>query len=81
MERKEEKMLDKLKEILAQYVETAPEEITEDSRLVEDLGLSSYAMMSLMGDVEEQFGITVDETELTDVRTIRDVIEYIESKQ
>ena len=74
-------MLDKLKEILAQYVETAPEEITEDSRLVEDLGLSSYAMMSLMGDVEEQFGITVDETELTDVRTIRDVIEYIESKQ
>lgn len=74
-------MLDQLRGILAQYVEVEPEDITEDSRLVEDLGLSSYAMMSLMGDVEEQFGITVDETELTEVRTIRDVIEYIQSKK
>ena len=74
-------MLDRLKEILAQYVEVDPEEITEDSRLVEDLGLSSFALMSLMGDVEEQFGITIDETELTDVHTIKDVMEYIESKQ
>lgn len=74
-------MLEKMKEILAQYVEADPEEITEDSRLVEDLGLSSYALMSLMGDAEEQFGITVDETELTDVRTVGDVIAYIESKQ
>ena len=74
-------MLEKMKEILAQYVEADQEEITEDSRLVEDLGLSSYALMSLMGDAEEQFGITVDETELTDVRTVGDVIAYIESKQ
>ena len=74
-------MLDKLRVILAQYVEAEPGEITEDSRLVEDLGLSSYALMSLMGDVEEQFDITVDETELTEVRTIKDVIEYIKSKK
>ncbi len=74
-------MLDKLRVILAQYVEVEPGEITEDSRLVEDLGLSSYALMSLMGDVEEQFDITVDETELTEVRTIKDVIEYIKSKK
>ena len=74
-------MLEKMKEILAQYVEADPEEITEDSRQVEELGLSSYALMSLMGDAEEQFGITVDETELTDVRTVGDVIAYIESKQ
>ncbi len=74
-------MLEKIKEVLAQYVETEPDEITEDSRLVEDLGLSSYALMSLMGDLEEQFGITVDEAELTEIRTIGDVIAYIKSKQ
>ena len=74
-------MLEKIKEVLAQYVETEPDEITEDSRLVVDLGLSSYALMSLMGDLEEQFGITVDEAELTEIRTIGDVIAYIKSKQ
>lgn len=74
-------MLEKLREALAQYVEVEPEEITMDSLLVEDLGLSSYALMSLMGDLEEQFGITVDETELTEVRTVGDVMAYIQSKQ
>lgn len=74
-------MLEKLREALAQYVEVEPEQITMDSLLVEDLGLSSYALMSLMGDLEEQFGITVDETELTEVRTVGDVMAYIQSKQ
>lgn len=74
-------MLDQIKEILAQYVEVEPDEITEESRLAEDLGLSSFAMMSLMGDLEEQLGIAIDESELTEINTIGDVLKYIESKK
>jgi acyl carrier protein len=77
---KEDKMLDKIKEILAQYVEVELDEVTEDSRLAEDLGLSSFSMMSMMGEFEEVFGITVDETELTEVATIGDIMEYIKKK-
>jgi acyl carrier protein len=73
-------MLDKIKEILAQYVEVELDEVTEDSRLAEDLGLSSFSMMSMMGEFEEVFGITVDETELTEVATIGDIMEYIKKK-
>ena len=73
-------MLDKIKEILAEYAEVDLDEVTEDSRLAEDLGLSSFSMMSMMGDFEEAFGIAVDETELTDIETIGDVIEYIKEK-
>ena len=74
-------MLEKIREIMTRYVEKEPEEINEDSRLAEDLALTSFAVMSMMGDFEEEFGITVDESELTDIHTVGDIMAYIRSKQ
>ena len=74
-------MLEKIREIMTRYVEKEPEEINEDSRLAEDLALTSFAVMSMMGDFEEEFGITVDESELTDIHTVGDIKAYIRSKQ
>ena len=74
-------MLEKIREIMTRYVELDPEEIKEDARLAEDLGLTSFAVMSMMGDFEEEFGITVDENELTDIYTVKDIMDYIEKKQ
>jgi acyl carrier protein len=74
-------MLDKIKEIMTRYVELEPDTIKEESRLAEDLNLTSFAVMSMMGDFEEEFGITVDESELTDIHTVGDIMAYIRSKQ
>jgi acyl carrier protein len=74
-------MLDKIREIMTRYVELDPEQIQEDSRLAEDLALTSFAVMSMMGDFEEEFGITVDESELTDIYTVKDIMDYLEKKQ
>lgn len=71
-------MLERLKEIMVQYVEAEPEEITEDARLIEDLGFNSYDFMSLLGELEEEFDITVDEGDVTDIHTVGEVIAYIE---
>jgi acyl carrier protein len=74
-------MLEKVKEIMTRYVELDPSEIHEDSKLAEDLALTSFAVMSMMGDFEEEFGITVDESELTDIHTVGDIVAYLESKK
>lgn len=71
-------MLDKMKEIICNYVETAPEEITENSRLIEDIGLNSYDFMCMLGDLETEFGVTVDETEVVNLRTVGEAIAYFE---
>lgn len=71
-------MLDKMKEIICNYVETAPEEITENSRLIEDIGLNSYDFMCMIGDLETEFGVTVDETEVVNLRTVGEAIAYLE---
>ena len=74
-------MLDQLKEIIVRYAEINPDDIKGDTKLVEELGLTSVAVMSMMGDIEEEFGITVVEEELTDISTVDDVLQYIAKKQ
>ena len=74
-------MLDQLKEIVVRYAEVNPDDIKGETKLVEELGLTSFAVMSMMGDIEEEFGITVVEEELSDISTVDDVIRYIKMKQ
>lgn len=74
-------MLEKMKELIVQYVEVDPEMITEDARLIEDLHFNSYDFMSMLGELEETFDVTVDEQEMTNIRTVGEVIAYLESLQ
>ena len=74
-------MLDQLKEIIERYANVNPDDIRGDTKLVEELGLTSFAVMGMMGDIEEEFDIVVDEAELTDIVTLDDLIAYIKKKQ
>lgn len=71
-------MLDELKSLILNYVEADPDSITEESRFIEDLGFNSYDFMSMLGDVETEFNITVDENDIMNVRTVGEAIKYIE---
>lgn len=72
-------MLDQLKEIICNYVEVDPSAITEDARFIEDLGFNSYDFMSLLGEVEDTFGIQVSEEEVLKLSTVGDAIKYFET--
>lgn len=74
-------MFDKLKEIIVNYVEVNPDDINENSRFIEDIGLNSYDFMCMLGDIEEEFSLTVDEAEVVKIRTVGDAIAYFESLQ
>lgn len=74
-------MLEKLKQIIVNYVSVNPDEITEDSLYIEDLGFNSYDFMSMLGDLETEFDITVDETEIMDIHTVGESIAYIQKLQ
>ena len=74
-------MLEQLKELMVQYVDVDADSITPDARLIEDLGFNSYDFMSLLGELEDTFGITVDETEVVDIHTVQEVMDYIAKLQ
>ena len=75
------KMFEEIKEIICEYTETDPGEITENSRFIDDLGMNSYNIMCAVGDLEDAFDIGVEESDVAGMRTLGDVVEYVKSKQ
>lgn len=71
-------MFEKLKELICNYVDVEPEMITPEARFIEDLGFNSYDFMSLLGELEQEFDITVDEQEVIGLHTVEDAVKYLE---
>lgn len=74
-------MFEKLKDMICEYVEVEKEEISEDSRFIEDLGFNSYDFMSMVGEIEDTFDVEVEEREVVNVKTVGDAVLYITKLQ
>lgn len=72
-------IFDKLLEIFGNVIpDVAPEEITMESDLLEDLGLNSLTMMLLAVSIEDEFGITFGDS--VNLTTVKDVCDFISEK-
>ena len=71
-------MFEQLKELIVNYVDVDPESITGESRFIEDLGFNSYDFMSLLGELENEFEVTVDESDAIDIHTVGEAVKYLE---
>ena len=64
-------MFEKLVDIICNYVEVEPENIHPESRFMEDLGFTSFDFMSMLGEIEDEFDVEVEQTEAANIRTGR----------
>ena len=48
--------------------------------MVEDLGADSANVMVLIMDIEDHYGIQVEDSAITSLKTVGDVVDYIEEK-
>lgn len=74
-------MLEKIKDLICNYVEVNREDIKEDSRFIEDLGFNSYDFVSMLGELEEELGVTVDENDILEVHTVGEAVKYLTDLQ
>ena len=54
-------MFEKLADIIVNYVEVSKENIKPESRFMEDLGFTSFDFMSMLGEVEEEFDVELEQ--------------------
>lgn len=71
-------MLEKLTEIILRYVEVKEEDIKPESRFMEDLGFTSYDFMSMLGEVEDELNVEVNQEEAANIRTVQEAVDYLE---
>lgn len=72
-------VFEKICELIRDQLPVGGKEITLESRLVEDLGADSANVMMLIMDIEQEYNITVDDSLLADVRTVGDIVKYLEA--
>ncbi|MDD6445636.1 MAG: acyl carrier protein [Lachnospiraceae bacterium] len=70
-------MFEKLVEIICNYVEVEPEKVKPESRFMEDLGFTSFDFMSMLGELEDEFEIEIDQEKAADIRTVQEAVDYL----
>lgn len=71
-------MIEKLKDLLAEYSGEKDTPITENTDLKNDLGLNSLELAELACAVEDEFDIEIPNKAIHTIVTVGDVIKYIE---
>lgn len=69
---------DKVVKLLCDQLPVKPEQVTRESRLFEDLKADSANVMMLIMDLETEFNITVDDEILATIKTVGDIVDYLE---
>lgn len=71
-------MLEKIQEIIANELGVSKDKVTPDARLTEDLGADSLDAVEIIMVLEEEFGLTIDDSSFQNIKTVNDIVEYIE---
>ena len=74
-------MLDKVKEIIVEQLGADADQIKPESNFVDDLGADSLDTVELIMSFEEEFGVEIPDTEAEKIKTVQDVINYIEANK
>lgn len=71
-------MFEKLVDIIVNYVEVNKEDIKPESRFMEDLGFTSFDFMSMLGEIEDELEVEIEQEEAANIRTVQEAVEYLE---
>lgn len=74
-------VFDKVRDMIAAQLQVDAASITADSRLVEDLKADSANVMVMILELESEFGIEVEDEVILNLKTVGDVVAYIEKNR
>jgi acyl carrier protein len=70
----------KVKEYILQQLPVDEGKIVDSARMIEDLGADSANLMMLIMDLETEFNMTVEDEVLGTIKTVGDIVDYIQKK-
>lgn len=72
---------DDVKAIIVDQLGVSPEDVKVDSSFIEDLNADSLDLTELIMNLEEKFAFEISEDDAEQLRTVGDVIKYIQERQ
>lgn len=73
-------IFEQVKKILCDQLDLDEEPVTEDSEVIDDLGADSLDIVDLVMTLEEEFDTEIPDEDIENLRTVGDIVKYIEER-
>lgn len=74
-------VLEKVKGIVADQLDVDEEKVVAEASITEDLGADSLDVVDLVMSIEEEFDIEIPDDAVEEIKTVGDIVKYIENHQ
>ena len=74
-------VFEKIRAILCEQLELEENQVTMESSIMEDLGADSLDLVDLLMSLEDQFNLEVPDEDVEKIKTVGDLVRYVEEKQ
>jgi acyl carrier protein len=71
----------KVRQIICEQLGVNEADVTLDASFIEDLGADSLDIVELVMALEEEYDMEISDDEAEKIRTVQDVVNYIESQK
>ncbi|MBP3431502.1 MAG: acyl carrier protein [Clostridia bacterium] len=71
-------ILEKVKELVAEQLGISKDEVLAESNIIEDLGADSLDVIEMLMTLEEEFGISIPDDQINQIKTVSEIVELIE---
>ena len=72
-------IFEKVKSIIVDQLDVDEDKVTMNANIQDDLGADSLDVVEMLMAVEESFGVSVPDEEIPNLKTVRDIVEYVEA--
>lgn len=73
-------VFDKIKDIIVEQLDVEEDAVTMETSITEDLGADSLDVVDLVMSIEESFDVEIPDEEVENIKTVGDIVKYIENK-
>ena len=74
-------VFEKLQSVVADQLDVEPEKVTLEANIAEDLGADSLDIVDLVMAIEEEFDMEIPDDAVEKIKTVGDIVNYIEDNQ
>ncbi|MBQ8171846.1 MAG: acyl carrier protein [Oscillospiraceae bacterium] len=74
-------IFEKVKKLIAEQLDVEEDVITEASSITDDLGADSLDVVDLVMGIEDEFDVEIPEDQVENIKTVGDIVKYIEDNQ
>lgn len=74
-------VFEKIREILCQQLDVEEGVVAMESEIVKDLGADSLDLVDLIMTLEDEFDVEVPEGDVESIKTVGDLVKYVEANK